>query len=68
MTIRDTLLSYNYETIKFIMLQNHYRTDLDISKTDFEIAEKHLYYFYNTIIKAKNILIYIEMMIWLVII
>ena len=54
MTIRDTLLSYNYETIKFIMLQNHYRTDLDISKTDFEIAEKHLYYFYNTIIKAKK--------------
>ena len=37
------------------MLQNHYRTDLDISKTDFEIAEKHLYYFYNTIIKAKKI-------------
>lgn len=36
------------------MLQNHYRTDLDISKTDFDLAEKHLYYFYNTIIKAKN--------------
>lgn len=27
---------------------------MDISKTDFDLAEKHLYYFYNTIIKAKN--------------
>ena len=37
-----------------MMIQNHYGTDLDISNSDFDLAEKHLYYFYNTMIKAKK--------------
>lgn len=57
MTIRDALSSYNYEVIKFVMIENHYGTDLDISNNDFDLAEKHLYYFYNTMIKSKK---YIE--------
>lgn len=45
---------YNYEVIKYMMIQNHYGTDLDISRENFDLAEKHLYYFYNTMIKAKK--------------
>lgn len=37
-----------------MMIQNHYGTDLDISRENFDLAEKHLYYFYNTMIKAKK--------------
>ena len=54
LTIRDALSQYNYEVIKYMMIQNHYGTDLDISNSDFDLAEKHLYYFYNTMIKAKK--------------
>lgn len=54
MTIRDALKEYNYEVIKYMIIQNHYGTDLDISKSSFDLAEKHLYYFYNTIIKAQK--------------
>lgn len=39
------------------MIESHYSTDLDISNKDFDLAEKHLYYFYNTILKSKK---YIE--------
>lgn len=54
LTIRDALKKYNYEVIKFVMVSNHYGTDLDISDENFDLAEKHLYYFYNTMIKAKK--------------
>ncbi len=54
LTIRDALKMYNYEVIKYLLLSNHYTSDIDIKQNDFRIAEGHLYYFYNTIKKMQN--------------
>ena len=54
LTIRDALKKYNYEVIKYVFLQKHYTSDIDILDNNFIIAEKHLYYFYNTIKDAKE--------------
>ena len=49
LTIRDALKMYNYEVLKYVMFSNHYASDVDILDEDYKIAEKHMYYFYNTI-------------------
>ena len=54
LTIRDALKKYNYEVLKYVMLSKHYTSDIDLLDKDYIIAEKHLYYFYSTIIKAKK--------------
>ncbi len=54
LTIRDALKKYNYEVIKYVFLQKHYTSDIDIKDEDFDIAEKHLYYFYNTLNDAEK--------------
>ena len=53
LSIRDALKKYNYEVIKFVMYSKHYTSDMDLLDKDFALAEKHLYYFYNTI-KSMN--------------
>lgn len=55
LTIRDALKKYDYEVIKYVFMQKHYTTDIDILDSDFNIAEEHLYYFYNTLKKVKDI-------------
>lgn len=55
LTIRDALKKYDYEVIKYVFLQKHYTTDIDILDTDFKIAQEHLYYFYNTLKQVKDI-------------
>lgn len=52
LTIRDALKKYNYEVIKYVFLQKHYTADIDISDSDFRLAEKHLHYFYDTLNRA----------------
>lgn len=54
LTIRDALKMYNYEVIKYVMLSKHYGSDVDILDEDYVLAEKHLYYFYNTIAKMNE--------------
>ena len=54
LTIRDALKMYNYEVIKYVMLSKHYGSDVDILDEDYTLAEKHLYYFYNTIEKMNE--------------
>lgn len=54
LTIRDALKQYNYEVIKYVMFSKHYTSDMDLLDSDFSLAEKHLYYFYNTIKEANN--------------
>ena len=54
LTIRDALKMYNYEVIKYVMLSKHYGSDVDILDEDYTLAEKHLYYFYNTIAKMNE--------------
>ena len=54
LTVRDALKMYNYEVIKYVMLSKHYGSDVDILDEDYTLAEKHLYYFYNTIAKMNE--------------
>ena len=54
LTVRDALKMYNYEVIKYVMLSKHYGSDVDILDEDYTLAEKHLYYFYNTIAKMND--------------
>ena len=56
LTIRDALKLYNYEVLKYVMLSKHYSSDVDILDSDYTLAESHLYYFYNTIIKMQKII------------
>lgn len=58
LTIRDALNMYNYEVLKYVMLSKHYASDVDILDKDYQLAESHMYYFYNTIIKMQE---FIEM-------
>ena len=57
LTIRDALKMYNYETIKYLFHSKHYGTDIDIKDEDYILAEKQMYYFYNSI---ENMEKYIE--------
>ena len=54
LTIRDALKMYNYEVLKYVMLSKHYGSDVDITDEEFRLAEKHMYYFYNSILKIKD--------------
>ena len=54
LTIRDALKMYNYEVLKYVMFSKHYASDVDILDKDYQLAESHIYYFYNTIIKMKE--------------
>ena len=58
LTIRDALKMYNYEVLKYVMFSKHYTSDVDLNDNDYKIAEGHMYYFYNTILKMKK---FIEM-------
>lgn len=54
LTIRDALKMYNYEVLKYVMFSKHYASDVDILDKDYQLAESHMYYFYNTIIKMQE--------------
>ena len=54
LTIRDALKIYNYEVIKYLMLSKHYVSDMDILDNDFQLSERHMYYFYSTINAMEN--------------
>ncbi len=54
LTIRDALKMYNYEVLKYVMFEKHYNSDIDILDDDYLQAEKHTYYFYNTILKMNE--------------
>ena len=52
MTIKQALEKYNPEVIRYAMLEKHYSTDIDLNEEAFSLAEKQLYYFYNTLEKV----------------
>lgn len=47
--IREALEKYDPETIKLVVLQSAYRSDLNIMPDDFMNAEKHMYEFYKVL-------------------
>lgn len=54
LTIRDALKMYDYEVLKYVMFSKHYGSDVDIVDKDYQVAESHMYYFYNTISKINE--------------
>lgn len=49
LTIKHALELYNPEVIRYAIVSKNYSSDIDLGESEFAIAEKHLYYFYNTI-------------------
>ncbi len=56
MTIKQALEKYNAEVIRYAMLEKHYSTAIDLNEKVFTLAEKQLYYFYNTLLKINEFL------------
>ena len=56
LTVKDALAKYNKEVIKYMLMQKHYASTVDINDAEFLLAEKHMYYFYNTFNEIDKIL------------
>ncbi|MBR6253732.1 MAG: cysteine--tRNA ligase [Clostridia bacterium] len=56
LTVKDALAKYNKEVIKYMLMQKHYASTVDINDQEFLLAEKHMYYFYNTFNEINRIL------------
>ena len=52
--LSDLLKKYSNEAIKFALLQNNYRGDINITDSLFPEAEKHLTDFYSVIKAAED--------------
>lgn len=48
LTVKDALAKYNKEVIKYMIVQKHYSSNVDMNDAEFLQAEKHMSYFYNT--------------------
>lgn len=49
LTIKEALDLYNPEVVRYAIVSKSYSSDIDLGESEFALAEKHLYYFYNTI-------------------
>ena len=56
LTVKDALAKYNPEVIKYMLMQKHYGSTVDINDQEFLLSEKHMYYFYNTFNDIDKIL------------
>lgn len=45
---------YHPEVVKFALLQNSYRSDINLTDEIFDLAEKHIYSFYSVIEKVEE--------------
>lgn len=53
--LKDLLEEYDKEVIRMLLLNNSYQSDLNIMDGMFNNVEKHLYGFYQTLLKLNNI-------------
>lgn len=54
-SIKELLDLYHPDVIRFVLLQNNYKSDLNIVDGIFEEVEKHLYNFYKTFAAIDNL-------------
>jgi len=54
MTIKEALEKYNPEVIRYALLEKHYSSEIDLNDKVFSVAEKQLYYFYNTMARMDS--------------
>jgi len=57
LTVKDALAKYDKEVIKYMLMQKHYASTVDINDEEFLQAEKHMYYFYNTLNSIDKLLV-----------
>ena len=57
LTVKDALSKYNPEVIKYMLMQKHYASTVDINDAEFLQSEKHMYYFYNTLNEVNKLLV-----------
>ncbi len=57
LTVKDALAKYNPEVIKYMLMQKHYASTVDVNDEEFLLSEKHLYYFYNTLNEIDKLLV-----------
>lgn len=53
LTIKQALSQYHPEVLRYAMLEKHYSSNVDLNERVFQLAEKQLYYFYNTLAKIN---------------
>jgi cysteinyl-tRNA synthetase len=49
LTIRDVLTRYHPEVLRFFLLSRHYRSPIDYSEDEMEVARRHMERFYETL-------------------
>lgn len=54
-SIKELLDNYNLDVIRFVLLQNNYKSDLNIVDGIFEEVEKHIYNFYKIFNEIDNL-------------
>ncbi|WP_454054098.1 cysteine--tRNA ligase [Clostridium sp. Marseille-Q7071] len=54
-SIKELLDNYNSDVIRFVLLQNNYKSDLNIVDGIFEEVEKHIYNFYKIFKEIDNL-------------
>lgn len=54
-SLKELLDGYHSDIIRFVFLQNNYRSDLNIVDGNFEEIEKHIYNFYKTFYAIDNL-------------
>lgn len=54
-SIKELLDNYNSDIIRFVLLQNNYKSDLNIVDGIFEEVEKHIYNFYKIFSEIDNL-------------
>ena len=54
MTVKDALEKYNPEVIKYMLMQKHYGSTVDLNDAEFLQSEKHMYYFYKTLAETES--------------
>lgn len=52
--LADLKKKYHPEVVKFALLQNSYRSDLNLTDAVFALAEKHIYSFYKVLNEIEN--------------
>lgn len=54
-TVKQALEKYTADEIRFLILSNHYSSNIDFSEDAFRVARKRVYYFYRTFEKINSL-------------
>lgn len=55
LTIRDALVKYDFEVIRYNVFQVHYSSNVDFNAKNFGLGLKRVYYFYKTLDRVQQL-------------